>query len=115
VTAKGQTRPLVREGAPQKQNKQFLTQTLEKEAISDQTSTKWARRQDMLTDCQQRVTLNLATGAWTTMRHPARNNFPYIVYCILASCYIPLTLNICSFVRQCNTFTSYILLRHVSA
>jgi hypothetical protein len=30
------------------------------------------------------------------------------VYCILASCYIRLTLNICSFVRQCNTFTSYI-------
>jgi hypothetical protein len=28
------------------------------------------------------------------------------IYCILASCYIRLTLNICSFVRQCNTFTS---------
>jgi hypothetical protein len=28
------------------------------------------------------------------------------LYCILASCYIRLTLNICSFVRQCNTFTS---------
>jgi hypothetical protein len=26
-----------------------------------------------------------------------------ILYCILASCYIRLTLNICSFVRQCNT------------
>jgi hypothetical protein len=25
------------------------------------------------------------------------------------------TLDICSFIRQCNTFTSYILLRHVSA
>jgi hypothetical protein len=37
------------------------------------------------------------------------------VYCILASCYIRLTLNICSFVRQCNIFTSWILLRHVSA
>jgi hypothetical protein len=37
------------------------------------------------------------------------------IYCILASCYIHLTLNICSFVRQCNTFTSQILLRHVSA
>jgi hypothetical protein len=34
----------------------------------------------------------------------------YIVYCILASCYIRLTLNICSFVRQCNTFISYFLL-----
>jgi hypothetical protein len=32
------------------------------------------------------------------------------LYCILASCYIRLTLNICSFVHQCNTFTSYILL-----
>jgi hypothetical protein len=32
------------------------------------------------------------------------------VYCILASCYIRLTLDICSFVHQCNTFTSYILL-----
>jgi hypothetical protein len=30
------------------------------------------------------------------------------IYCILASCYIRLTLNICSFVRQCNTFTSNI-------
>jgi hypothetical protein len=28
------------------------------------------------------------------------------LYCILASCYIRLTLNICSFVRRCNTFTS---------
>jgi hypothetical protein len=28
------------------------------------------------------------------------------IYCILASCYIRLTLNICSFVHQCNTFTS---------
>jgi hypothetical protein len=26
-----------------------------------------------------------------------------VIYCILASCYIRLTLNICSFVRQCNT------------
>jgi hypothetical protein len=25
------------------------------------------------------------------------------IYCILASCYIRLTLNICYFVRQCNT------------
>jgi hypothetical protein len=33
-------------------------------------------------------------------------NIAYIVYCILASCYIRLTLNICSFVHQCNTFTS---------
>jgi hypothetical protein len=26
-----------------------------------------------------------------------------MIYCILASCYIRLTLNICYFVRQCNT------------
>jgi hypothetical protein len=32
------------------------------------------------------------------------------VYCILASCYIRFTLNICSFVHQCNTFTFYFLL-----
>jgi uncharacterized protein YgiM (DUF1202 family) len=31
VTYKGQTRPLVREGAPQRQDKRFQTQTLEKE------------------------------------------------------------------------------------
>jgi hypothetical protein len=33
-------------------------------------------------------------------------NINFNIYCILASCYIRLTLNICSFVRQCNTFTS---------
>jgi hypothetical protein len=32
------------------------------------------------------------------------------IYCILASCYIRFTLNICSFVHQCNTFTFYLLL-----
>jgi hypothetical protein len=39
------------------------------------------------------------------------------IYCILASCYIRFTLNICSFVHQCNTFTFlfYINRRHVSA
>jgi hypothetical protein len=52
VTYKGQTRPLVREGAPQRQDKKFQNQNLEKEAISGQTSTKWARNQDILTDCQ---------------------------------------------------------------
>jgi hypothetical protein len=31
------------------------------------------------------------------------------IYCIV-SCYIRLTLNICYFVHQCNTFTSYFLL-----
>jgi hypothetical protein len=37
-------------------------------------------------------------------------------YCILASCYIRFTLNICSFVHQCNIhFLSFIIRRHVSA
>jgi hypothetical protein len=40
-----------------------------------------------------------------TMRNTQTQLF-YIVYCIFASCYIRLTLNICSFVRQCKTFTS---------
>jgi hypothetical protein len=39
-----------------------------------------------------------------------RLQFVLQIYCILASCYIRLTRNICSFVHQCNTFTSYILL-----
>jgi hypothetical protein len=42
--------PLVREGAPQRQDNKFQTQTLEKEAISGQTSTKSAWYQDILTD-----------------------------------------------------------------
>jgi hypothetical protein len=32
------------------------------------------------------------------------------IYCILASPYIRFTLNICSFVHQCNAFTFYYLL-----
>jgi hypothetical protein len=28
------------------------------------------------------------------------------MYCILASCYIRLTLNICSFIHQCNTIST---------
>jgi uncharacterized protein YgiM (DUF1202 family) len=50
VTYKSQTQPLVREGVPQRQDNKFQTQTLEKEAISSQTSTKWAQHQDILTD-----------------------------------------------------------------
>jgi hypothetical protein len=46
----GQTRPLVWEGAPQRQDNKFQTQTLEKKAISVQASTKRARNQDILTD-----------------------------------------------------------------
>jgi hypothetical protein len=37
-------------GRPQRQDNKFQTQTLEKEAISGQMSTKWARHQDILTD-----------------------------------------------------------------
>jgi hypothetical protein len=50
VTYKGQTRPVVREGAPQRQDNKLQTQTLQKEAISGQTSANWARHQDILTD-----------------------------------------------------------------
>jgi hypothetical protein len=50
MTYKGQTRPLVREGTPQRQDNKFQTQTLEEEAISGKMSTKWARRQDILAD-----------------------------------------------------------------
>jgi hypothetical protein len=49
VTYKGQTRPLIREGAPRTQGNKFQTQTLEKEAISGQTSIKWARHKE--SDC----------------------------------------------------------------
>jgi hypothetical protein len=34
------------------------------------------------------------------------------IFCILESCYIRLTLNICSFVRQCNTFTVNVNVLH---
>jgi hypothetical protein len=37
-------------------------------------------------------------------------NMTIAIYCILASCYIRFTLNVCSFVHQCNTFTFYFLL-----
>jgi hypothetical protein len=40
VTYKGQIQPLVKEGALQRQENKFQTQTHEKEAISGQTSTK---------------------------------------------------------------------------
>jgi hypothetical protein len=43
------TEVMTREGAPQRQDNKFQTKTLEKEAISVQTSTKCARHQDILT------------------------------------------------------------------
>jgi hypothetical protein len=42
--------PLVREVAPQRQDNKFQTKTLRKETVSGQTSTKWARHHDILTD-----------------------------------------------------------------
>jgi hypothetical protein len=41
VTYNGQTRPLVREGASQRQDNKFQAQTLDTEAISGQTTTEW--------------------------------------------------------------------------
>jgi hypothetical protein len=42
--------------------------------------------------------------------------FNIVPHCILASCYIRFTLNICSFVHQCNIhFLLFIIRRHVSA
>jgi hypothetical protein len=37
-------------GRPTETGEKFQTETLEKEAISGQTSTKWARRQNILFD-----------------------------------------------------------------
>jgi hypothetical protein len=63
VTYKEQTRPLDREGAPQRQYNNFQTKTLEKEAIPGQTSTKWDRHQDILTVSHKvTVTLNRRTS-----------------------------------------------------
>jgi hypothetical protein len=51
IWQQNQSRPgLSSERAPQRQDNKFQNQTLEKEAISGQTSTKWTRRQDILTD-----------------------------------------------------------------
>jgi hypothetical protein len=50
MTYKGQTRPLVREGAPQRQDNKLQTHTLEKKAISGEKTIKCARHQDILTD-----------------------------------------------------------------
>jgi hypothetical protein len=45
-----QTRPLVREGASQKQDRKFQTATFPQEVISSRKSHKGARYQDILTD-----------------------------------------------------------------
>jgi hypothetical protein len=45
-----QTRPLVREGAPQKQDRKFKTTTFRQEVISGRKSHKGARYEDILTD-----------------------------------------------------------------
>jgi hypothetical protein len=45
-----QTRSLVREGAPQKQDLKFQTATFRQEVISGRQSHKGARYQDILTD-----------------------------------------------------------------
>jgi hypothetical protein len=44
------TRPLVRKGAPQKQDRKFQTATFRQEVISGHKSRKGARYQDILTD-----------------------------------------------------------------
>jgi hypothetical protein len=44
-----QTRPLVREGAPQKQDRKFQTATFQQEVISGRKSHKGTRYQDILT------------------------------------------------------------------
>jgi hypothetical protein len=48
--SKFQTRPLVREGAPQKQDRKFQTATFRQEVISGHKSHKSARYQDILTE-----------------------------------------------------------------
>jgi hypothetical protein len=52
------TRPLVREGAPQKQDRKFRTATFRQEVISGRKSHKGARYQDWLT-VSRKVTSNL--------------------------------------------------------
>jgi hypothetical protein len=47
VTDEKQTQPLLREGAPQRQDSKFQTKL-----ISGRKSHKGARHQDWLTDCQ---------------------------------------------------------------
>jgi hypothetical protein len=60
---------------------------------------------------RQRLALFLV-GQWRRIHQKVKteSRLRKFIYCILASCYVRLTLNICSFVHQCNTFTSYFLL-----
>jgi hypothetical protein len=57
-----------------------------------------------------RVSKQLGKPAEQNLIHATGCKHPSLIYCILASCYIRFTLNICYFVHQCNTFTSYFLL-----
>jgi hypothetical protein len=45
-----QTRPLVREGSPQKQDRKFQTATFQQDVISGRKSYKGARYQNILTN-----------------------------------------------------------------
>jgi hypothetical protein len=63
-----------------------------------------------LTRERERVGPQLPTSLLYCSNPCSRGHLPNRIYWILASCYIRLTLNTCSFVHQCNTFTSYILL-----
>jgi FlaA1/EpsC-like NDP-sugar epimerase len=50
------------------------------------------------------------------IKNPVSTKLGVLIYCILGSCYISFTLNICSFVHQCNIhFLLFIIRRHVSA
>jgi hypothetical protein len=72
VAYKGQTRPLVREGAPQRQDNKFQNQALKKEAISGKTSTKWARAKTYWLIVCHKVNLTLRHGL-SSERAPHRD------------------------------------------
>jgi hypothetical protein len=64
--------------SPQKQDNKFQTRTLEKEAISGQTFTKWAQHQDILT-LSRKVTLK---SLWITNRSSGWQD----VFCVIIEC-----------------------------
>jgi hypothetical protein len=83
VTYKRQTRPLVREGAPQRQDNKFQAQT----------STKWARHQDILTDiltASRKVTLTLTIANMFSFNHVLY--VAYLCYCIVTQAPYQVTL-----------------------